>query len=107
MDILHLIVGELIAWSKLVRENFQIVLLAIMYSACIILLLHVFHHQSDTDLLAYIEGAATGLASAFFALMKVGKTGEPAASTTTTTTVSAVGGPPIPPIPEAPKPESK
>jgi len=110
------LLGELAAWSKLLRENFVIVLLTILYILAGVTMLHADHDSRDGEVVPFIREAITAIGGCLFGMLTkntlTGRgSGEPAATTTTTTTVRAEGGPPIPPVTpviiEPPKPEAK
>jgi hypothetical protein len=95
--------AEFAAWSKLLRENFTICLLATMYGAVFAVVVHMAHDGRDADTIGWVRESQGLVAGALLGMLTKSAasgrgSGEPAATTTTTTTVRAEGGP-VPAIP--------
>lgn len=92
MSIMMRMLDELTAWSKLFRENFQILLLSFLYISVLIGIMHMGHDASDVDNISFAREVATGVGGCLFGMLKVGRessrSGEPTPATTTTATVT-------------------
>lgn len=92
-----MILAELVAWSKLLRENFVTVMLAVMFAGIFGVVVYMTYHPTDANAVGWVHEAAGDVLSCLFGLltgksMSSGKgTGEPSATTTTTTIVRAEG----------------
>ncbi len=110
------VTAEFVAWSKLLRENFTVVLLTIMYAAIFGTVIHMAHDGRDDATIGWVREASGAVAGCLFGML-TGKgrgatsSGEPSASSTITTITEAKGGP-VPAVPpvsitlpaEVPKP---
>jgi len=76
---------ELAAWSKLARDQFQVLLLTLLYMSILAAILHMGHDQADTDNIEFARQGATGVGGCLFGFLK-GREQKSETSTTVTTT---------------------
>ena len=64
------ILNEAIAWSRTMRENFQVCLLAALYVGFFLAMLHVSHDAHDSDQIGFVEQVLTGVGGCLFGFLK-------------------------------------
>ncbi len=60
---------ELIAWSKLCREQFQVCLLTLMYLCVLAGVLHMGHDDHDSTNIDFARQVATGVGGCLFGFL--------------------------------------
>lgn len=62
--------AELLAWSKLLRDQFQVVLLTVLYLLVLFSILHMGHDKVDEDNIEFARQVATGVGGCLFGFLK-------------------------------------
>ena len=57
-------------WNDILRGNFAVILLSLLFACMMTLIVHVSHHGIDKDLLGFMEHAADGILGAILLCLK-------------------------------------
>lgn len=95
----QMLVTELTAWSRLLREQFQVVLLTSIFIAVFFTAIHMFHDGRDANNIAWVREIAGTVGGVLWGLLKgiqIGRaSGEPTPLTATLRVEGDQGNKPV------------